>query len=98
MSSAGGRNYPCSCCSGRKFKHCCLARQTAEDTARVRLRGAEGRVVDLVTKFTLDTCGERLLSHAWEDFWVYDDVPEYMTSTPEFETMFMPWLVLGFVP
>lgn len=98
MSPAVGRNDPCLCGSGRKFKHCCLARETAEDSARLRLRGAEGRMVDTLMKFTLDTWGERLLLHAWEDFWVYDDVPEDMTSTPEFDTMFIPWLVLGFVP
>lgn len=98
VSPALGRNDPCPCGSGRKFKHCCLARQTADDSARLRLRGAEGRMVDMLMKFTLDTWGERLLSHAWQDFWVYGDVPADMTSTPEFDTMFMPWLVLGFVP
>jgi SEC-C motif len=93
-----GRNDPCPCGSGRKFKHCCLERQTAEDSARLRLRGAEGRVVDTLMEFTLKTWGPPLIAHAWEDFWVYDDVPDDMPSTPEFDTMFMPWLVLGFIP
>ena len=64
----------------------------------MRLRGAEGRVVDTLMKFALETWGKPLITHAWEDFWVYDDVPEDLPSTPEFDTMFMPWLVLGFVP
>ena len=96
--SAPGRNDLCPCGSGRKFKHCCLERQTTEDSVRVRLRGAEGRVVDTLMAFTLETWGEPLIAHAWEDFWVYDDVPDDLPSTPEFDTMFMPWLVLGFVP
>ena len=70
----------------------------SEDSARLRLRGAEGRVVDSLMDFTVKTWGKPLIAHAWEDFWVYDDVPEVMPSTPEFDTMFMPWLVLGFVP
>jgi hypothetical protein len=98
MSTSLGRNDPCPCGSGRKFKHCCLVFQTDEDSDRLRLRGAEGRVVDTLMKFALETWGKPLVTHAWEDFWVYDDVPEDLPSTPEFDTMFMPWLVLGFVP
>ena len=48
-SNAPGRNDLCPCGSARKFKHCCLERQTADDSARFRLRGAEGRVVDTLT-------------------------------------------------
>jgi hypothetical protein len=72
-----GRNDPCPCGSGRKFKHCCLARQSDADTLRVRIRTAEGRVVAAVFKHALATWGEALLRHAWDDFWLYDDVPEH---------------------
>lgn len=97
-SGTPGRNDPCSCGSGRKFKHCCLEKHSAEDSARVRLRGAEGRVVHTLLDFALTTWGKTFIEHAWEDFWVYDDVPDDMPSTPEFDTMFVPWFVLGFVP
>ena len=33
--SATGRNDPCPCASGRKFKHCCLRALDAEDVARL---------------------------------------------------------------
>ena len=36
--------------------------------------------------------------HAWEDFWLYDDVPEDMPAEPEFDAMFTAWFTLGFVP
>lgn len=93
-----GRNDLCPCGSGRKFKHCCLEGQAASESARLRLRGAEGRLVNPLMKFAFDCWGAPLITHAWEDFWVYDDVPDDMRSTPEFDTMFVPWLVLGFVP
>ncbi len=93
-----GRNDPCPCGSGRKFKHCCLARQSDADTLRVRIRTAEGRVVAAVFKHALATWGEPLLQHAWDDFWLYDDVPEDMPAEPEWEGMFMAWFALGFVP
>lgn len=98
MAMSAGRNDPCPCGSGRKFKHCCLAAETAADAARLRLRAAEGRIVDAVFPFTLDTWGEALMRHAWEDFWNYEDVPEDLPGTPEFEPMFIPWLVFEFVP
>jgi SEC-C motif-containing protein len=96
--AAPGRNDPCPCGSERKFKHCCLPARTAEDTARLRLRAAEGRVVPELLRFTAETWGERLMMHAWEEFWNYEDVPEDLPTTPEFDPMFIPWLVLGFVP
>jgi hypothetical protein len=97
-NTAPGRNDPCPCGSGQKYKHCCLEERAAEDSARLRLRGAEGRVVDGLLRFIVHTWGEPMMAHAWEDFWNYDDVPEEWTATPEFEPMFIPWLVLGFEP
>jgi hypothetical protein len=93
-----GRNDPCPCGSDRKFKHCCLPLLSAEDAARVRLRTVEGRVVDGLLRHIDATWAEPLIAHAWEDFWIYDDDPDDMVNTPEFDPMFVPWLVLGFVP
>ena len=93
-----GRNDPCPCGSGRKFKHCCLARQSDADTLRVRIRTAEERVVAAIFKHALATWGDPLLQHAWEDFWLYEDVPDDMPEEPEWEGMFMAWFTHGFVP
>lgn len=46
-----GRNDPCPCGSGRKFKHCCLRVQDVEDTLRVRLRSAEGALVPVLFSY-----------------------------------------------
>jgi hypothetical protein len=92
MSSAPGRNDPCPCGSGRKFKQCCLGARAVEDTARQRLRDAEGRVVDESLRLIARTWGEPLMLHAWDDFLNYDDVPEHLGDAPEFESMFIPWL------
>lgn len=51
-----------------------------------------------VFKHAVSTWGEPLLRHAWEDFWLYEDVPEDMAAEPEWEGMFMAWFTLGFVP
>jgi hypothetical protein len=75
-----------------------LQKWAAEDSARLRLRNAEGRVVDGLLRFIATTWGEPMMAQAWEDFWNYDDVPEELATTPEFDPMFIPWLVLGFEP
>jgi SEC-C motif len=93
-----GRNDPCPCGSGRKFKQCCLPRQSDAEATRVRVRTAEGRVVMAVVKHAATTWGEPLLRHAWEDFWLYEDVPDDMHAEPEWEGMFLAWFTCGFVP
>ena len=99
MATGGpGRNDSCSCGSGRKFKHCCLAKQDAADAARLRVRAAESRVVPAILDYALATWGDPLVAHAWEDFWFYDDVSEDMPAEPEFDAMFPAWFTLGFVP
>ena len=99
MATGGlGRNDSCPCGSGRKFKHCCLAKQDAADAARLRVRAAEGRVVPAILDYALATWGDPLVAHAWEDFWLYDDVPEDMPAEPEFDAMFAAWFSLGFIP
>ncbi|MGE0816248.1 MAG: SEC-C metal-binding domain-containing protein [Vicinamibacterales bacterium] len=97
MSSTPGRNDPCPCGSGKKYKQCCLAGRAADDAARLRIRNLERQVVEAVFKYALERWGEPLFHHAWEDFWNYQDVPEDMLATPEFDPMFVPWFTTLFV-
>lgn len=43
MSAALGRNDPCHCGSGRKYKQCCLAKDEAE-AREARMKAAEERL------------------------------------------------------
>ena len=92
-----GRNDPCPCGSGRKYKHCCLAASVEEDAARLRLRGAEGRLVPTLFERALEGWGKPFFMEAWEAFFLWKDVPEDVQGTPEFETLFLPWFVFTFV-
>jgi hypothetical protein len=98
LMTAPGRNDPCPCGSGRKFKHCCAERRAAEDAARLRIRNAEGRVVDALFKYALDQWGKAFFYEAWEEFFTWEDVPEDIPGTREFDPMFVPWFVLGYEP
>ena len=98
MAAKISRNAPCPCGSGRKFKHCCLAKADSIEQSRVRVRRAEGRVVDALFAFALKRFGKPFFEHAWLDFWAGEppDADEF-TDIPEFDSMFVPWFVTGFI-
>lgn len=97
-SPAPGRNDPCPCGSGRKFKHCCLRATEGEDALRVRLRTVEGHVVPALFAYAIAEFGEEFFDEAWEEFFVWADAPEDPRTSPEFDTTFMPWFVFSFIP
>ena len=98
MATATSRNAPCPCGSGRKFKHCCLVKGDAIEESRVRVRRAEGRVVDALFAFALERFGKPFFEHAWLDFWAGEPPnADEFTDIPEFDSMFVPWFVTSFV-
>ena len=66
--SSTGRNDPCPCGSGRKFKQCCLRALDAENAARMRLRTAEGVLIPALLPYAANEFGDEFFEKAWEDF------------------------------
>lgn len=97
-STTPGRNDPCHCGSGRKFKHCCLGAQSAEDSARLKIRRVEGHIVDILMAYAMESWGAPFLATAWHEFFLWEAVPEEMIETPEFSAMFIPWVTTLYVP
>jgi hypothetical protein len=93
-----GRNDPCPCGSGRKFKHCCLRALDAEDATRTRLRTAEGVLVPALFAYAADQFGDEFFTEAWEEFFLWDSVPDNVAESREFGTTFDPFFVFSFVP
>ena len=94
-----GRNDPCPCGTGRKFKQCCLETWAREDSARLRRRALEGHVIGQLLDYIDAMWGPDLVNDAWDDFFLDAEVaPDDLEATPEFESMFIPWLTLGYVP
>jgi len=93
-----GRNDPCPCGSGRKFKHCCLRVQDVEDTLRVRLRSAEGALVPVLFSYATQEFGREFFDEAWAEFFVWSNVPDDIEISREFGTTFDPFFVFDFVP
>jgi hypothetical protein len=93
-----GRNDPCPCGSGRKFKHCCLRVQDSEDSLRVRLRSAEGALVPALFSYAAQEFGSEFFDEAWDEFFLWNDAPADIENSKEFGTTFDPFFVVDFVP
>ena len=97
MTTVGG-NDSCPCGSGRKFKHCCLRVQDVEDGLRTRLRSAEGALVPALFSYAAQAFGREFFAEAWDEFFLWNDVPDDIESSKEFGTTFDPFFVFDFVP
>jgi hypothetical protein len=64
MVSIPGRNDPCPCGSGRKYKQCCLRAVAEIDVRWRRLREAEDALVPDVLSFALERGGEPYIDAA----------------------------------
>jgi len=98
MTTALGRNDPCPCGSGRKFKHCCLRLLDDEAAAKTRLRTAEGVLVPALFAYAIDQFGDEFFAEAWAEFFLWDSVPDDVGESREFGTTFDPFFVFSFVP
>src|SRR5580692_1642336 len=95
-----GRNDPCPCGSGKKYKQCCLANSTSAlpdaemtDTPWSRQREASDRLTaDLqrTLKRNSGDLGEFVLD-AWMDF-NQDDDPVPLSDMPHELSIFSPYL------
>jgi hypothetical protein len=96
-----GRNDPCPCGSGKKYKHCCLAAATVPaaapgDPTWRRLRALlEGHANEMLG-FTLETYGRVALHEAWNEFMGQEDI-EFDSKTPLMQ-LFMPWFFHRWAP
>ena len=93
-----GRNDPCPCGSGRKYKQCCLAAQDLVEARWLAWRQAEGAVVPAVADFALGEWGAALFEAATEIFFVNSAPPADKESAGAWEQLFTPWFVFDFVP
>jgi hypothetical protein len=90
-----GRNAPCPCGSGRKFKKCCLGRQGAELGAFTREERESGLAG--LTRFAhreeFAEAHEGAEDEFWQDYWddLTDDEAERLEELDEGEYAFHTW-------
>jgi hypothetical protein len=96
MPREPGRNDPCTCGSGRKFKHCCLRASDAADFLWRQARAAEGRLVPELLGLAKEF-GAQFVAAGLEEFFLWDGVPEDYEQTEAWSSFFVPWFVYEFV-
>lgn len=95
------RNDPCPCGSGRKYKQCCLDKQTpapapselAWRRIRREMEGLSGRML----RFAAQAYGPEALDEAWWEFMLWDDESAFDDETPH-AAVFLPWMLHHWSP
>jgi hypothetical protein len=95
-----GRNDPCPCGSGKKYKQCCLANEVAPVASFgwQKMRKTEGELMHLLLEHAHSHYSPEAIVEAWDEFSCWNDVPFDPESQAEFETAFLPWYVFNWTP
>jgi hypothetical protein len=92
-----GRNDPCPCGSGKKYKQCCLKDAvTSEVSPWSQQRDASGWLVQQMLNFARQRFAKDLLA-AWSDF-NQDDSPVPIEEDPAEGQIFVPYLLFDWDP
>jgi len=108
MGLKAGRNDPCPCGSGKKYKKCCLPKDTAAagdelnqrkatDELRVLLRQTEGEIISNLLDFARKRFGTAALDQAWSDFLGKKNLKADPKNV-EFTQLFVPYFVTQWRP
>ena len=95
-----GRNDPCPCGSGRKYKKCCLLKTTSpvESLGWRKMRRTEGELIHTLMQHVEKYYGPWAMLEAWEEFTLWPEAPLEMESEPESDTIFFPWFAFNWIP
>ncbi len=89
-----GRNDPCPCGSGKKYKKCCLVSVEDADSRHRRAAQVEANLIPRLLSHAFETFGEESLLEAREEF--YDEECEEMPVTESsMNAIFMPWFLFN---
>lgn len=91
-----GRNDPCPCGSGKKYKKCCLFSAEDSDFQYRRWRQIEAGLIPQLMNFAFEFFGPEILEEAWEDFNVGATVEAIDPESP-MNMVFMPWFLFTWV-
>ena len=91
-----GRNDPCPCGSGKKYKKCCLATNEASDFEYRRQRNVEADLVRRITDYALGLHGLETFEGAWHEFNDADDIEMIAADSPMM-VLFMPWFLFSWM-
>jgi hypothetical protein len=100
-----GRNDPCPCGSGRKYKHCCLAKDTAPAADELLWRRLRRDLDGLGSELLAEAArhfGRVGVQEAWAEFnlWpeTHDPQEQEFDETSSYAPLFLSWYVYDWLP
>jgi len=96
VSQKIGRNDPCPCGSGKKYKRCCLAQQSASYSSWAQQRSASDELTQDMLRFAKNKFGEQI-HVAWQDFNM-TDLPVPLDAHSHEDQIFMPYFLFHWDP
>ena len=91
-----GRNDPCPCGSGEKFKKCCLSAAQASDHEYRRWLNVEQNLIPRLTTHAFSIHDEEAFEEAWCEFNCSDDDEMIQPGSPMY-TVFLPWFIFSWL-
>lgn len=91
-----GRNDPCPCGSGKKYKKCCLATNEASDFEYRRQHNVEADLVRRITDYAFGLHDLGTFEGAWHEFNDDDDIEMIAPDSPMM-ALFMPWFLFSWM-
>jgi len=89
-----GRNDPCPCGSGKKYKHCCLRMETATKSQAISRDRAWDTMMDKLLDFSREARFGQELASAFDLFWNKTYSTEHIDSLDPMQVMsFLDWYV-----
>ena len=88
-----GRNAPCPCGSGKKYKKCCLHKDEADDFLYSRISQCYNSLIDKMLDFVYAEMRQGILNAAMDDFLFQDKMEdnEYYLLLNEFSQLISHW-------
>jgi hypothetical protein len=95
------RNDPCPCGSGKKYKHCCLDKDSVPAGAEFlwhKLKQLNEGLIARLLDTAIDTFGKEAIYEAWDEFMLWEeDAPGFDPESPHVQ-VFWPWFYHHWLP
>jgi hypothetical protein len=92
-----GRNNPCPCGSGRKYKACCGASASGSDFQFYSYRRLHAELIPRLIDFMDESFGSKFVEAGWKDF-IGTESPDPFDPEGPMGQLFMPWLLFNWCP
>lgn len=91
-----GRNEPCPCGSGKKYKKCCLMKDQPVTLTRPRIHKTCDELIPELLHFAQRTCDPDVVDMAWEAF--SDGEMEEEPEESPYYPFFLRWCLFLYIP